>query len=78
DGAGVAGGNSGGAAAAQHGIANPTKSARRECDIWISARRVTHHLSAINVKKTGATLADRSRVTILLLLRTSACDQALA
>ncbi|QBG93598.1 hypothetical protein EYR26_21455 [Xanthomonas oryzae] len=74
----MAGGNSGGTAAAQHGIANPTKSTRRECDIWISARRVPHHLSAINVNKTGATLADRSRVTILLLLRTSACDQALA
>ncbi|PTY30495.1 hypothetical protein XAP3CFBP6996_011685 [Xanthomonas citri pv. fuscans CFBP 6996] len=47
----------------------------------MSARRGTAHPSAADVNKTGATLADRSRVSILLLLLllllVTACRSAL-
>ncbi|APR09523.1 hypothetical protein BI312_10555 [Xanthomonas citri pv. citri] len=43
----------------------------------MSARRGTAHPNAADVNKTGATLADRSRVSILLLMLVSACRRAL-
>ncbi|WP_274516974.1 hypothetical protein, partial [Xanthomonas phaseoli] len=69
DAVGVAGGSTGGAASASTGFANPSRSARRKCDMMDGARHGTAHPIAADVNKTGATLADRSRVSILLLLQ---------